>query len=78
MTPAPHYSIQPGTGGRWLVCHRVPGTRDTLAIDADCPSQAAAERECAWLEAERQRELRRMARERELLYRAGRALRGFA
>lgn len=63
------YSIHPGAAGRWYVCHPLPGTTDTLAIDADCPSQRAAECEAAWLERARTRELQRLAAERALIYR---------
>jgi hypothetical protein len=46
-----HY-VKPGAAGRWLVVHDVPGTT-TASIDADCLTLSAAERECAWLNAER-------------------------
>lgn len=50
-----YYSVRPcpQTPGRWLVVHRVPGTMDTWASDASCPTYQAAAREAAWLEAER-------------------------
>ena len=65
----PYYSIHPGAGGRWYVCHPLAGTRDSLAIDADCPSLKAAETEAAWLEAARQRDLQRLQAEQQLLNR---------
>ena len=46
VRPHPHLS------GRWAVVHRVPGT-GVLHIDADAATLAGAEREAAWLEAER-------------------------
>lgn len=50
----PYYTVRrhPTLAGRWAVVHRVPGT-DTLHIDADAATLAGAEREAAWLEAER-------------------------
>jgi hypothetical protein len=47
----------------------LPGTRDSLAIDADCPSLKAAETEAAWLEQARQRDLQRLQAEQQLLNR---------
>lgn len=67
MSHGTFYSVRPGVAGRWYVCHPLAGTRDTLAIDADCPSLRAAETEAAWLERERQRELQRVQAERALL-----------
>ena len=58
MTAAsPYYRIQrhPVELGRWLVVHTLPGLDGAVTVDADCPTQAAAEREAAWLEAERTR-----------------------
>lgn len=51
---AAYYQVRPHPTlrGRWAVVHRVPGT-DTLHIDADALTVAGAEREAAWLEAER-------------------------
>jgi hypothetical protein len=51
MSTAYHY-VKQATDGRWLVVHDVPGTT-TASIDADCLTRGAAERECAWLNAER-------------------------
>lgn len=67
----PYYQVRPGSHGRWLVCHQIPGLLHGLTIDADCPTQDAAERECAWREAERERDLIRAAQARELLGRIG-------
>jgi hypothetical protein len=55
MTAAPYYRTQPdpARNGRWLVVHTIPGLAGAIAVDADCPTQAAAEHEAAWLEAER-------------------------
>lgn len=64
-----YYSVHPGAGGRWYVCHPLPGTRDSLAIDADCPSHAAAQTEAAWLEQARLRDLQRLQVEQQLVNR---------
>jgi len=55
VTAAAYYRTQPDPAGngRWLVVHTIPGLAGAVAVDADCASQSAAERECAWLEAER-------------------------
>jgi hypothetical protein len=60
-----HY-VKPGAAGRWLVVHDVPGTT-TASVDADCLTMCAADREAAWLNAERDRNQRDMAAERALL-----------
>ena len=49
-----------------LVVHDVPGTI-TASIDADCLTVGAAEREAAWLNAERDRTQRALAEERAAL-----------
>ena len=50
----PHYRIHPSPSdpSRWLVVHPVADGQ-TLAVVDDCPTQAAAEKAAAWLEAER-------------------------
>lgn len=63
----PYYTVRPAADGRWLVVHALPGQPGAFAADADCPSLAAAEREAAWLEDERQRHLMRARHERQLL-----------
>ena len=60
-----HYVKQTATG-RWLVVHDVPGTT-TASIDADCLTVGAADREAAWLNAERDRRQCELATERALL-----------
>lgn len=42
----------PDQPGRWLVCRPVPGSINALAAIASCPTQQAADRECAWQQAE--------------------------
>ena len=61
-----HHYVKQGPTGRWLVVHNVPGTT-TAHIDADCVTVGAADREAAWLNAERERNQRAMADERALL-----------
>lgn len=53
-TPSRYYLVRPHPAirGRWAVMHRVPGT-SALHVDADALTLAGAEREAAWLEAER-------------------------
>ena len=65
MTSRPYYTVQRTPQGAWAVVHQVPRV-DTLAIDVECPSREAAERECCWLNAERSREQQRHAEERAL------------
>ena len=67
MTRRTHYEVRPTPDGRWAVCHQIPGLLHGLSVDVDCPTLESAERECAWLEAERQRETQRDAAERALL-----------
>jgi len=52
MRPYHRVAPSPTHPGRWLVVHTVPGTH-TVAADEDCPSQAAALRRTAQLEAQR-------------------------
>ena len=50
----PYHRTQPAPGGqRWLVVHSLPGVPDAMAVDADCLTLMAAERERARLSAER-------------------------
>lgn len=62
-----HYSVHAGDCGRWYVCHRLAGFEQLMAIDADCPTKAAALAEAACLEEARQRELRRLQAEQRLI-----------
>lgn len=59
------HRVQAGAYGRWLVVHSLPGTT-AMAIDADCLTRGAAERECDWLNLARQHEARQLAEERGL------------
>ena len=54
ITAERYYLVRPHPAlrGRWAVMHRVPGT-SALHVDADALTLAGAERESAWLEAER-------------------------
>ena len=61
----PYYTTRRTLQGRWAVVHMLPGLH-VPTIDVDCPTLAAAEREAAWLNAERDRELQRAAQERAL------------
>jgi len=63
----PYYEVRPSDNGRWVVCHQLPGLAHGLAVDVDCLTRGAAERECAWLEAERERDHRRARQERAFL-----------
>ena len=65
MKTAYHY-VKQGNAGRWLVVHDVPGTT-TASVDSDCLTLGAADREAAWLNAERERNQRAMADERAVL-----------
>jgi len=60
-SPTPyHFTRQDPATGRWLVVHQLPGTTG-VAIDEDCLTLQAAEREAAWLNAERERNHRAAA-----------------
>lgn len=50
-----YYRVTPSTShpGRWLVGHNVPGCPMALAVDEDCPSEAAARARRLQLEAQR-------------------------
>lgn len=63
----PFYTVRAGDAGRWLVVHALPGQPGSFAADADCPTLAAAEREVAWLEAQRDQDMARALHERALL-----------
>lgn len=63
----PYYTVQPKVNGRWAVVHRLPGLQTIYAEDADCLTEGAAIRECAWLTAERAREHARLQEEQQLL-----------
>lgn len=67
MLKTPYHRVQSGPDGRWLVVHDVPGLQGSVTVDADCLTFGAAERECAWLNAERDRQLREQLAERQLL-----------
>lgn len=67
MHSLPYYRVQPKPNGRWAVVHRLPGLHTTYAEDADCLTEGAADRECAWLNAEREREQARVQAELQLL-----------
>lgn len=62
----PYHYVKQTTAGRWLVVHDVPGTA-AAHVDEDCLTMGAAEREAAWLNAERDRLQRQLAEERALL-----------
>ena len=62
----PYHYVKQNAAGRWLVVHDVPGTA-AASIDADCLTMGAAEREAAWLNAERDRCQRELQVERELI-----------
>ena len=63
---APYHYVKQTAAGRWLVVHDVPGTT-SASVDADCLTLGAAERECAWLNAERERNHRALAEERAMV-----------
>lgn len=62
----PYHYVKQTAAGRWLVVHDVPGTL-VAAVDADCLTCGAAEREAAWLNAERSRNQRALEEERALI-----------
>ena len=49
------YYVLPVGDGRWGVVHDVPGIKGLASVDADFPTQRAAEHEAAWLNAEHAR-----------------------
>ena len=61
-----YHFVKQGAAGRWLVVPNVPGT-SVQSGDSDCLTVGAADRECAWLNAERDRTQRALADERALL-----------
>ncbi len=66
MSSTPYHFTRPGANGRWLVVHQVPGA-SAVAVDQDCLTMQAAEREANWLNAERDRQQRALATERQQL-----------
>lgn len=60
-----HYVVVPLADGRWGVGHRLPG-QSAVAIDVECLTLDAAERERAWLEFDRARESAWVADDRAL------------
>ena len=62
----PYHYVKKSTAGRWVVVHNVPGTA-VAAIDDDCLTEGAADREAAWRNAERETQQRRLAEERALI-----------
>lgn len=63
----PYYRVIQTGQTRWLVTHEIPGMPGRLAVDVDCPTRQAADKEAAWLEAEREREMARARHELALL-----------
>ena len=55
-TPATYYRVQPHAT-RWAVAHALPGMHGSWAVDLDCATQDAAEREALRMNAERNRRL---------------------
>jgi hypothetical protein len=61
---APFYTVRATQRGVWVVVHPVPGT-NVDAVDVECPSMQAAEREAAWMNYDREQQqqaLRRVQR----------------
>ena len=59
MNAAPastYYRVQPHAS-RWAVAHALPGMHGSWAVDLDCATQDAAEREAQRMNAERARRL---------------------
>jgi hypothetical protein len=63
----PYYRVRWMHTGLWAVAHLVPGTTDTWSVDRECGSVQAAEKEAAWMNAERDAEQRREAERQKLL-----------
>jgi hypothetical protein len=68
MHPAAHYRAHRLYDGRWAVVHTLPGAGSLsagqrgVAVDVDgFPDQASAEKEAAWMNAERERDTVRWA-----------------
>lgn len=62
----PHYTVRPCAEG-WAVVHALPGQPGRFAIDVACPTEQAAEVECAYLLRQRDQEQARQRAERALL-----------
>jgi hypothetical protein len=61
FVPAYHI-VRPAPNNRWAVVHTLAGQLGHYAVDLECLTLQAAERQAAWLNAERTRAL---ARERQ-------------
>lgn len=68
----PYYFVHEGRGGRWNVCHRIPGT-ELAHADCECPSYGAAVKEAAELERRRRQQLLQVYAEQLLRNRGVRA-----
>ena len=55
MVNAPYYIARPAPGGRWAVVHALAGQHGHYAVDLDCTSLQAAEREARRLNEQRVR-----------------------
>ena len=53
MTGAGYHHVRPLDDGRWAVVHAIAGAAGHFAVDLECMTMHAAEREAAWLNAER-------------------------
>lgn len=62
----PYYSVRTH-GGAWAIVHAVPGMHGSHSIDVEGLTLEAAERECAWMNAERDAQHQRHQAEARLL-----------